>query len=143
MASSDTEPSRRSERRAGRGPVLWLGCFALAPALPSVASEYRLFQLGLIASTAIIGLGLVIVTGVAGQVSLAQAAFAALGAYGSTLLASRLGVAPWLGIPLTAALAGGAGYVLGLLTLPVGGHYLALAPIALTAIVQGVLLHWG
>ena len=142
MASSDTEPSRRSERRAGRGPVLWLACLALALALPSVASEYRLFQLGLIASTAIIGLGLVIVTGVAGQVSLAQAAFAALGAYGSTLLASRLGVAPWLGIPLTAALAGGAGYVLGLLTLRVGGHYLALATMALTAIVQVVLLRW-
>ena len=142
MASSDTEPSRRSERGAGRGPVLWLACLALALALPSVASEYRLFQLGLIASTAIIGLGLVIVTGVAGQVSLAQAAFAAFGAYGSTLLALRLGIPPWLGIPLTAALTGAAGYGLGLLTLRVGGHYLALATMALTAIVQVVLLHW-
>ena len=142
MASSEPEPSRRSERRAGRGPLSWLACLALALALPAVASEYRLFQLGLIASTAIIAAGLVVVTGVAGQVSLAQAAFAALGAYGSTLLALRLGISPWLGVPLTAALTGAAGYVLGLLTLRVGGHYLALATMALTAIVQVVLLHW-
>ncbi len=120
----------------------WVAALALLLAWPLVASEYRVFQVGLIASTAITVLGLVIVTGVAGQVSLAQAAFSALGAYGATLVALHLGITPWLGIPLCAVLSGAAGYGLGLLTLRLGGHYLALATMGVTAILQVVLIHW-
>jgi branched-chain amino acid transport system permease protein len=121
---------------------LWLGVLALLLAWPLVGSEYRVFQAGPIGSTAIITLGLIIVTGIAGQVSLAQAAFAAIGAYGAALFAMRLGVSAWLGIPIAAVLAGLAGYVLGLASLRLGGHYLALVTMALTAIVQVVLIHW-
>ena len=110
-------------------------------ALPFVAEEYRLFQAQLIASTAIISLGLVVLTGIAGQISLAQAAFAAVGAYGSTLAAIRLGIAPWFGIPVLAILSAGIGYALGTVTLRVAGHYLALATLALTATVQVFLVH--
>jgi branched-chain amino acid transport system permease protein len=141
MVYSDSNPSKRFEHRSIRA-VLWLIAFGLLLLLPSFLSEYRLFQIGLIASTSIITAGLVIVTGVAGQVSLAQAAFAALGAYGSTLLAQSVGLTQWIGIPLTAILVGVSGYLLGLLTLRVEGHYLALATMALTAIVQVVVLHW-
>jgi len=119
-----------------------LVALAILLAWPYFSSDYRLFQLGLIASTAIIVLGLVIVTGVAGQVSLAQASFCAIGAYGGALLARDFGVSPWLGIPLSAALAGGLGYVLGLVTLRLGGHYLALVTLALSAIVQVALVQW-
>jgi branched-chain amino acid transport system permease protein len=139
MACSDSASSRRSEVP---GTLGWLAGLALLLLLPLVLSDYRLYQLGLIASTAIITLGLVIVTGIAGQVSLAQAAFAALGAYGGALMALRLGIAPWAGIPLAAMLAAAAGYALGLLTLRVEGHYLALATMALTAIVQVAILNW-
>src|SRR5690554_2362703 len=104
----------------------WGGLLLLLLVWPPFASEYRVFQAGLIASTAIIGLGLVIVIGIAGQISLAQAAFSAVGAYGGTLFAMGLGTTPWLGIPLSALLAGVAGYVLGLATMRLGGHYLAL-----------------
>jgi branched-chain amino acid transport system permease protein len=123
-------------------PIWWLALLAILMAWPLVASEYRVFQAGVIASTAIMALGLVIVTGVAGQVSLAQAAFSAIGAYGAALLATSLGVPAYLGIPLAAALAGGAGYVLGLASLRLGGHYLALVTMAMTAIVQVGLIHW-
>ena len=122
--------------------ALWLGLLVILVAWPLVASEYRVFQAGLIASTAIMALGLVIVTGVAGQVSLAQAAFSALGAYGAALLAQKLGVPAWFGIPIAAAFAGMAGYVLGLASLRLGGHYLALVTMAMTAIVQVALTHW-
>ena len=122
--------------------ALWLGALALLLIWPLVGSEYRVFQAGLIASTAISALGLVIVTGVAGQISLAQAAFAAIGAYGAALLAMHLGISAWVGIPVSAVLAGLAGYVLGLASLRLGGHYLALVTMALTAIVQVVLIHW-
>jgi branched-chain amino acid transport system permease protein len=122
--------------------ALWLGLLALLLAWPLVGSEYRVFQAGVVASTAIMALGLVIVTGVAGQVSLAQAAFSAIGAYGAALLALKLGIPPWFGIPLSAVLAGLAGYGLGLASLRLGGHYLALVTMAMTAIVQVALIHW-
>ena len=123
-------------------PALWLALLAVLLAWPLVASEYRVFQAGVIASTSIMALGLVIVTGVAGQVSLAQAAFSAIGAYGAALLALKLGIPPWFGIPVSAVLAGVAGYGLGLASLRLGGHYLALVTMAMTAIVQVALIHW-
>lgn len=123
-------------------PLLWAGLLAVLVAWPLVASEYRVFQAGVVASTAIMALGLVIVTGVAGQVSLAQAAFSAIGAYGAALLSLKLGIPPWFGIPLSAVLAGLAGYGLGLASLRLGGHYLALVTMAMTAIVQVALIHW-
>ncbi|MGD9922995.1 MAG: branched-chain amino acid ABC transporter permease [Pseudorhodoplanes sp.] len=120
----------------------WIGIFALLMALPFFTADYRMFQMGLIASTAIMALGLVMVIGIAGQISLAQAAFSAIGAYVSTLAAIHSGIVPWFGIPIAALLAGVVGYVLGLATLRLGGHYLALVTMALTAIVQVVLVHW-
>jgi branched-chain amino acid transport system permease protein len=142
MAYSASRNSRRSDARPGIKVMAWCCAVAVPLLLPSIVSEYRLFQVGLIASTSLVAAGLVIVTGVAGQVSLAQAAFVALGAYGSTLLAQDLGISQWIGIPVSAVAAGAVGYVLGLLTLRMGGHYLALATMALTAIVQVVIVHW-
>lgn len=108
--------------------------------MPSFLSDYRLFQFGFMASTAIVVLGLVVVTGVAGQVSLAQAAFSAIGAYSWVLLANRFGVSPWIGIPLSTCVTGVLGYVLGQVTLRLAGHYLALVTLAFTAIVQVLLV---
>jgi branched-chain amino acid transport system permease protein len=142
MGSLVSRSSKRFDRKVTPGMLMWLAALALLLMLPAFLSEYRLFQIGLIASTAIITAGLVIVTGIAGQVSLAQAAFAALGGYGSTLLAQYMGMPQWIGIPAIAAAAGASGFALGLLTLRVEGHNLALATMALTAIVQVVIVHW-
>jgi branched-chain amino acid transport system permease protein len=86
-------------------------------------------------------LGQIVVTGFAGQISLAQSAFVGLGGYGSAILATSWGLPLWAGIPLTAAIVGGAGFVLGQMTLRVSGHYLALATMAFTAVVQLALIH--
>ena len=120
----------------------WCGTFAALLVLPLFASDYRVFQAGVVASTSIIALGLVFVTGIAGQVSLAQAAFCAIGGYGCAVLARQFDISPWVGIPLSATVAGVMGYILGLATLRLGGHYLALVTLALTAIVQVVLVQW-
>jgi branched-chain amino acid transport system permease protein len=122
--------------------VPWYGTLAALLVLPLFAPDYRVFQAGVVASTSIIALGLIFVTGIAGQVSLAQAAFSAIGGYGCAVLASRFDISPWFGIPLSAAIAGVLGYVLGLATLRLGGHYLALVTLALTAIVQVILVQW-
>ena len=109
---------------------------------PVLLSEYHLFQIGLIASTAVIAVGLTLVTGITGQISLAQAAFAAMGGYGAALLATHWGISAWFGVPISAVVAAVAGYLLGIASLRVEGHYLALATLAFTAIVGLVLLNW-
>src|ERR1700719_4088710 len=113
------------------------GCFVA----PHYLAEYHLFQICLIAATALVVLGLVVVTGLAGQISLAQSAFVGLGGYGSAILATSWGMPLWAGIPLTAFLVSLAGFVLGQLTLRISGHYLALATMAFTAIVQLAFIH--
>jgi branched-chain amino acid transport system permease protein len=114
-----------------------VGFFAVQHFLP----EHLLYQVCLIAATALIVLGLVVVSGVAGQISLAQAAFVALGGYGAGILGTRYGVPLYLGIPVAGLLAGLIGFVLGQVTLRVSGHYLALATMAFTAIVQLALIN--
>ena len=108
---------------------------------PHFLAEFQLFQVCLIAATALVVLGIVVVTGIAGQISLAQAAFVGLGGYGPAILAARYGVPVWAGIMITAVVVGAVGYALGQLTLRVSGHYLALATMAFTAIVQLAFIH--
>ena len=110
-------------------------------AAPHFLAEYHLFQVCLIAATALIVLGLVVVTGLAGQISLAQSAFVALGGYGSAIFTATWGVPLWATIPATAFFVALAGFVLGQLTLRISGHYLALATMAFTAIVQLAIIH--
>lgn len=121
--------------------LIWVGAVLLFVALPNLAADFQLYQVNLIAVTSIITLGLTLVTGMAGQISLAQATFAAVGGYGAAILASRYGLPLWAGIPAVAVMAAIAGYVLGLITLRVSGHYLALATLAVTAIIQLALIH--
>lgn len=113
----------------------------LLMSLERLLSEFYIYQICLIASMAVIVLGLVVVSGLAGQVSLAQAAFVALGSYGAAILEIRLGIPIMIGIPLAALISSVVGYLLGFITLRVSGHYLALATMAFTAIVQIALIN--
>jgi branched-chain amino acid transport system permease protein len=118
-----------------------IGGVALFVISPHLLPEFRLFQGCLIAATAVVVLGQSVVTGFAGQISLAQSAFVALGGYGSTILSTSLGMPFWATVPVTALAVGIIGFVLGQATLRVSGHYLALATMAFTAIVQLALIH--
>ena len=79
---------------------------------------------------AMVSLGLVMLTGVAGLTSFGQAAFVGLGAYTAAFLATKVGVSPWLTLLLGVTLAVVAALVLGAITLRMSGHYLPLATIA-------------
>ncbi len=109
--------------------------------LPFFASSHMISLVGLIGSTSIMVAGLAIVVGMAGQISIAQASFAALGAYGTAQLATMAGAPHWIGLPAMSLLTAGLGYLFGLLSLRVADHYLALATMALCAIVQLLLIH--
>ena len=100
----------------------------LLPLLP--VPDFWITQSIYIGLYAIVALGLVLLTGVAGLTSFGQAAFVGVGAYTAAFLAVKLGVSPWLTLLLGVALAVGAALVLGALTLRMSGHYLPLATIA-------------
>src|SRR4051812_22990180 len=93
--------------------LLWTVGLLVFFAAPHLLAEFYLFQICLVAGTSLAVLGLVVVTGLAGQISLAQSAFVALGGYGCSILATAWGVPMWAGIPLVATVAAVFGFVLG------------------------------
>jgi branched-chain amino acid transport system permease protein len=82
--------------------------------------------------------GLNLLVGYTGQVSLGQAAFMAVGAYGTAVL-MRQGVTFWLALPLGALLTGVVGLIFGLPSLRVKGFYLAMATLAAQFIIPWLL----
>lgn len=104
---------------------------ALACALPLVASDYRLFQLTMVLVYAIALLGLNVLTGFNGQISLGHGAFYAIGAYAAAIAMDQAGLPYWATIPLAGLVCGVAGFLFGLPALRLEGLYLALATFAL------------
>ncbi len=100
----------------------------LLPALP--VPDFWITQSIYIGLYAIVALGLVLLTGVAGLTSFGQAAFVGVGAYTAAFLATKFGLSPWLTLFVGVALAVAAALLLGALTLRMSGHYLPLATIA-------------
>ena len=111
--------------------LLILILLALACALPFVVSNYRVFQLTLVLVYAIALLGLNILTGYSGQISLGHGAFYALGAYCAAILMDKAGVPYWATLPAAGAVCFVAGFLFGLPALRLEGLYLALATFAL------------
>jgi len=99
----------------------------LAAVLPLVLGGYALSLFILIGIHATAALGLTLLMGQAGQVSLAQGAFCGIGAYGSAILAMRGGLPPALAMPLAVVGASIVAVAIGLPSLRLGGHHLALA----------------
>ena len=102
-----------------------------ACALPFVVSNFRVFQFTMVLAYAIVLLGLNILTGYNGQISLGHGAFYAMGAYTAAILMDRFGVPYWLTIPIAGAVCLVAGFLFGLPALRLEGLYLALATFAL------------
>lgn len=100
--------------------------FALVLVLP-IAWQDWLIMVGIYAVAA---LGLHIMTGLCGQFSMGHAAFMAVGAYTTALLGTRLGLSPWLTLPLSGLAAGLVGLVFGIPALRIKGFYLVMATIA-------------
>jgi branched-chain amino acid transport system permease protein len=108
--------------------VLLLLC---AAALPFLVSNYRVFQLTMVLIYAIALLGLNILTGYNGQISLGHGAFYAIGAYVTAILMDHYAVPYWLCVPAAGAACLLAGFLFGLPALRLEGVYLALATFAL------------
>jgi len=121
--------------------ILIAGALALALAAPWLVSDYRLFQLTQVCVLAIAMLGLNLLTGWCGQISLGHGAFFALGAYLSAWFMQQAGIPDWLTLPGCAALCFTAGWLFGLPAARLEGLYLALASFALAVAVPQLCKH--
>ena len=118
-------------RFIGNGARLALLVFVAALlAIPIVAPPFWVTLGNYIGLYSIVALGLVLLTGVAGQTSFGQAAFVGLGAYTTAFLTTHYGASPWLTLPVGLALTLVVALALGFITLRMQGHYLPLATIA-------------
>ncbi|HVJ73650.1 MAG TPA: branched-chain amino acid ABC transporter ATP-binding protein/permease [Casimicrobiaceae bacterium] len=99
-------------------------------AAPVVAPPFWVTLLNYIGLYSIVALGLVLLTGVAGQTSFGQAAFVGLGAYTTAWLTTRYGTSPWFTLAIGLAFTSLVALALGFVTLRMRGHYLPLATIA-------------
>jgi branched-chain amino acid transport system permease protein len=122
-----------------------LAVVVIALALPFFVSNFRLFQFTLVFVNAIALLGLNILTGYNGQISLGHSAFYALGAYTSAIMIDKWNVPYALTIPVAGVLCLVAGFLFGIPALRLEGLYLALATFALSLAVPQILKyfeHW-
>ena len=118
-----------------------VGVVALAVflAIPLATGQFQTFQFAQVAVFVIALIGLNILTGYSGQISLGQGAFMAVGGYTTALLEHNAGV-PWAAtIPIAGVLAGVVGFLFGIPALRLRGIYLALATFALALAVTPVL----
>jgi len=142
----DARPASMMAAETGAGGRAWrallvaLGILAaLAPAL--VLESFQLFQLTMAVIMALAVLGLNIVTGYNGQISLGHGAFFAVGAYVTAILMSHFDWSFWATLPLSALICAAVGYGVGFPALRLGGLYLALTTFSLAVAVPQLLKH--
>lgn len=112
-------------------------------ALGLLGGSYHLFQLTLVVIYAIALLGLNLLTGYGGQISLGHGAFYGIGAYTLAILVHRTSVPYWAAIPAAGALCGVVGFLFGLPAVRLDGLHLALATFALGVVFPQVLKSRG
>jgi branched-chain amino acid transport system permease protein len=122
---------------------VWLALLAAALLVYSqTGGNYAAYMLNLIFINIIVAVGLNILTGYAGLISLGHAAFMAIGAYFSTIFTVKFSYPFYLVLPMSGAVAGFIGFVVGLPSLRLTGIYLALATMAFGFITDEIIIQW-
>ena len=104
-----------------------------------LSDKYYLFILAQVAWRFITCVGISLLVGQAGQISLGQAGFVAVGAYGSAILTTRVGLDPWVALVLAGLMAVVIALVVGVPTLRLRGYYLAMATLGINEIILVLL----
>ena len=126
-------------RRPSAAQLAVVALIGVALVAPFVVTGYHVLQLTQIAIYAIAILGLNLLTGYSGQISLGNGAFFALGSYTATVLITQFGVPYWLTPPIAAIVCYGFGYLFGRSATRLEGLYLALATFALAVSTPSIL----
>jgi ABC-type branched-subunit amino acid transport system ATPase component/ABC-type branched-subunit amino acid transport system permease subunit len=122
--------------------LLALAAIALAAAAILTANGYQVYVLALVGLTTMVGVGLNILLGLTGQISLGHVGFYAIGAYAVGILTTGPGWSFWLALPAAGLIAGLAGAVLAIPALRVRGPYLAMVTIAFGFVVEQGAAEW-
>ena len=126
--------------RTGRIPYLGFALLVVAVLVaPSVSTHYRTFQFAFVGIYLIALIGLNVLTGLTGQISLGHGAFMGIGAYTTTILVVDHGWRDLWTLPVAGILAGAIGLVFGLPATRFAGPYLALATFAIPLAFIGIL----
>lgn len=137
-----TNVTLEKKRASGAMPVVFtIGVLVIAALVPLAVSDYRLFQFTMVMGLSVAVLGLNLLVGYSGQLSLGHAAFYAIGAYTTAICMDQWGVPYWLTIPLAGILCLAFGILFGIPALRLEGHYLALATFALALVLPQILKH--
>ncbi|WP_017727876.1 branched-chain amino acid ABC transporter permease [Halalkalibacterium ligniniphilum] len=107
-----------------------------------VTTSYYLTQATFAGIYIIVAIGLGLLMGYAGQISLGQAAFYGLGAYTTAILTTTYGMSPWLSLLFSLLVPALLAFVMGYTMSRLSGYYLAMATLALGIIVHSVLVEW-
>lgn len=123
--------------------MVWYGFLVLLMAiLPLFVGVYWTSLMTLTAIYAIVALGMNLLTGYAGQISMGHAAFFAVGAYTSAFLTMKMGVSFFVALPIGGSLSALMGICIGLPTLRMKGLYLAIATMGFGFIMEQVIVSW-
>jgi len=123
--------------------VLFIGFLVLLFTAPLYFSNYWLGVCNLIGITLIAAIGLNILVGYCGQLSIGHAGFIAVGAYTAAILTNRLDLPFLLGLVCAGLVAGLIGLIFGIPSVRVKGFYLAITTIAAQFIIIWVINHWS
>lgn len=126
-----------------RSTLMWyLALLAFLAVFPFMAGSYWVYNFTLAGIYCIVALGLNILTGYTGQISLGHAAFYAIGAYTTGFLTTKFGCSFWLALPLAGIAASLIGLIVGIPSLRLSGMYLAIATMGFAFIIDQVILEW-
>ena len=121
--------------------IVWIFVLLLAIGPTAFFSGYHLFQVTMVIVYAVAILGMAILVGFNGQISLGHGAFYAIGAYTTAILMTSWDVPYWATLPVSAVVCAGFGFLIGLPALRLAGHYLALTTFALAVAIPQILKH--
>jgi branched-chain amino acid transport system permease protein len=129
--------------RTGTHWALFIGLMVLLFTAPLYLNNYWLSVSNIIGITVIAAVGLNILVGYCGQLSIGHAGFIAVGAYTSAILTHRFEMPFLVGLISAGVVAGLVGLFFGLPSVRVKGFYLAITTIAAQFIIIWVINHWG
>ncbi|HNY66059.1 MAG TPA: branched-chain amino acid ABC transporter permease [Deltaproteobacteria bacterium] len=119
-----------------------VGVVLLFGAVPFISSPYILYVLNITGIAAIAALGLNILIGFTGQISLGHGAFFGVGAYAGAILATTCGLPFWVSVPGAGIITALVGMVFGAPSGRLKGLYLTIATLAGQFIIEYILVHW-
>ena len=123
---------------------LWMliGLLLLFGVIPFISSAYTLYIINIIGIYTIAAIGLNLLIGYTGQISLGHGAFFGVGAYTAAILATKAGFPFWIALPAAGFMTAAVGMVFGLPSVRLKHLYLCIATLAGQFIIEYVIVQW-